>query len=263
MCAKPILDGKKIVVTGASRGIGKAMAKAVVEAGASVVLIARGEEALNQTQAELQKIAASERAINIITFDLMKINNFAELVAQLPASFESLDCLINNAGISRFSPFEDVSIEEFDRLFNLNFKAPYFLTQALLPNLKSTRGSVINVSSYFAHKGIPNLPSSVYSSTKGAINSLTIRLAAELGLQGIRVNAIAPGTVETPMVKKNLEQLPSDSSKAMKEYYDKFYPFGRLGKPEDYGGVAVFLTSDAAKWISGAIVPVDGAYTTL
>ena len=263
MCAKPILDGKKIVVTGASRGIGKAMAKALVEAGSSVVLIARGEEALKQTQAELQRVTANDRAINILTFDLMKINDFAELVARLPASFESLDCLINNAGISRFTFFEDVSIKEFDRLFDLNFKAPYFLTQALLPNLKSTRGGVINVSSYFARKGIPDLPSSVYSSTKGAINSLTMRLAAELGSQGVRVNAIAPSTVETPMIEENLEQLPPERSRAMKEYYDKFYPFGRLGKPEDYGGIAVFLTSDAARWISGAVIPVDGAYTTL
>lgn len=134
MYAKPILDGKKIVVTGASKGIGKAMAKALVEAGASVMLIARGEEALEQAQAELQKVAADPQQVSILSFDLTKINSFSELVAQLPPSLESLDCLINNAGMSKFTPFKHVSIEECDRLFDLNFKAPYFLIQALLPN---------------------------------------------------------------------------------------------------------------------------------
>lgn len=257
-----ILDGKNIVITGASKGIGKAIALALVEAGASVVLIARGKSALKETQQELQK-TGNDVKVEILPFDLTEIEQFSQLSDRLPASFASIDCLINNAGMAKFTPFKEVSVTEYDRVFDLNIKAPYFLTQALLPNLKASQGSVINVSSYFAHKGIPDLPSSVYSATKGAINSLTMRLAAELGLEGIRVNAIAPSTVETPMVKRNLEQLPPERKQAMEQYYDKFYPFGRLGKPEDYGGVAVFLASDAARWISGAVIPVDGAYTTL
>ena len=261
MCAN-VLSGKNVVITGASKGIGKAIAMSVVEAGASVVLVARGEAALKETQQELQQVG-NNSPVDILPFDLTKIEEFSDLIARLPDSFASLDCLINNAGMAKFTPFAEVSSTEYDRLFDLNIKAPYFLTQALLPNLKARQGSVINVSSYFAHKGIPDLPSSVYSATKGAINSLTMRLAAELGSVEIRINAIASSTVETPMVKRNLEQLPPERKQAMQQYYDRFYPFGRLGRPEDYGGVAVFLASDAAKWISGAVIPVDGAYTTL
>ncbi|RVA32270.1 SDR family oxidoreductase, partial [Mesorhizobium sp. M7A.F.Ca.US.001.01.1.1] len=157
-------------------------------------------------------------------------------------------------------PFETVSEAQFQQSFALNVTAVFFLTQGLLPHL-AAGASVINISSYFANKMIPKRPSSLYSLSKGALNSLTKSLAFELGPRGIRVNAIAPGTVDTAMRRKTVDNLPAEAKAELKAYVERSYPLGRIGRPDDLAGIAVYLASDEAAWTSGGVFSVDGGYT--
>lgn len=172
------------------------------------------------------------------------------------------DTLVNNAGAALFSPFEKVSLDELDFLLNLNVKAPYVLTQCLMPALERRRGSVINISSYFSHRMIPGRTSTAYSLTKGALDSFTKALASEIGPRGIRVNAIAPGTVDTQLVRTALSRMQSDARKSYQDSIETIYPLGRIGTPEDIGGAAVYLASDQANWVTGSIFNIDGGLTT-
>src|SRR5690606_13295793 len=144
----------------------------------------------------------------------------------------------------------------------LNMLAPYLLTQRLLPMLAGSQGSVINISSTSAHRLIPGRPASVYAMTKGALNSLTKALALELGPQGVRVNAIAPGTINTPLTQKMIASF----SPERKLEYDKFvrqsFALGRLGEPQDVAQLAVHLASQDANWITGSVFIVDGGLST-
>ncbi|MER9400797.1 SDR family oxidoreductase [Mesorhizobium sp. M0615] len=157
-------------------------------------------------------------------------------------------------------PFETVTEHQFQQSFALNVTAAFFLTQRLLPHF-GAGASVINISSYFANKMIPKRPSSLYSLSKGALNSLTKSLAFELGPRGIRVNAIAPGTVETAMRRKSIENLPAAAQAELKAYVERSYPLGRIGQTSDLAGIAVYLASDEAAWTSGGIFAIDGGYT--
>ncbi|MER9901414.1 SDR family oxidoreductase [Mesorhizobium sp. M0130] len=158
-------------------------------------------------------------------------------------------------------PFETVSEDQFQQSFALNVTAVFFLTQRLLPHLAPGAASVINISSYFAHKMIPKRPSSLYSLSKGALNSLTRSLAFELGPRGIRVNAIAPGTVDTAMRRRSIENLTEAAQAELKAYVERSYPLGRIGRTSDLAGIAVYLASDEAAWTSGGVFAVDGGYT--
>lgn len=141
-------------------------------------------------------------------------------------------------------------------------QAPYLLTRAFLDDLAATQGNMINISSYFARRMLPDRPSTAYSLTKGALESFTKALAFELGPENIRVNAIAPGTVATYQVGKNLEQLDRDARERFHTMVRSIYPLQKTGEPEDIAALSVFLASDRAKWITGGIFPVDGGLTT-
>ena len=183
------------------------------------------------------------------------------MVEHVKRSGHTLDILVNNAGVAFLVPFESVTEAQFQQSFALNVTAVFFLTQKLLPHLTPDAASVINISSYFANKMIPKRPSSIYSLSKGALNSLTKSLAFELGPRGIRVNAIAPGTVDTAMRRKTVDNLPEAAKAELQAYVQRSYPLGRIGRPEDIAGIAVYLASDEAAWTSGGIFAVDGGYT--
>lgn len=255
-----LLTGKHAVITGGSDGIGLGIAHAFAMAGAEqLVLIARDAAKLSAAADSLKDTPAT---IHTITADLADITSIPALATRITAALPQVDILVNNAGLGRFVPFADTDTTLFDAHFNLNVKAPYFLTQALLPALTATRGNILNISSYFAQRMMPDRASSAYSATKGALNSLTKALAFELGAAGIRVNAIAPGCVETPQLQHNLTVMSADKQAAFTQMVRTNCPLGHIGQPGDIGQAAVFLASDHAQWITGAVLAVDGGLTT-
>jgi NAD(P)-dependent dehydrogenase (short-subunit alcohol dehydrogenase family) len=253
------LINHRTVITGSSEGIGFGVAEAFARNGADVWLIGRDATKLQQAHERLQAYSIN---VQTTAIDLYAEGASTHLAETIRDKWDAVDVLVNNAGLSIFTPFSEVSPAEFEAQLTLNVRVPYLLTQALLPSLLSTHGSIINISSYFAQRMIPIRPSSAYSLTKGAINSFTKSLACELGHAGIRVNAIAPGATKTPLHARNTQKLSPEARIALDEYLQISYPLHSMGDPEDIGNMAVYLASDAAKWITGAIFNVDGGLTT-
>lgn len=253
------LQDRLTLVTGGSDGIGLAITEAFLREGANVLIVGRDAGKLDAAR---QKLAAPRPAgqLETLSADLATSPGITAVVEYVKASGRPLDTLVNNAGVAYLVPFETVSEAQFQHSFALNVTAAFFLTQGLLPHFDAG-ASVINISSYFASKMIPKRPSSLYSLSKGALNSLTKSLAFELGPRGIRVNAIAPGTVDTAMRRKTVDNLPAEAQVELKAYVERSYPLGRIGRPDDLAGMAVYLASDEAAWTSGGIFAIDGGYT--
>lgn len=238
------LDGRVVLVTGASSGIGSAIARAMSEAGARVVLTGRDEE-------RLRKAATGLGEHRLVVADLADDATPGRLVAEALDAFGALNALVHSAGIFWPKPFSEAPLDDFDAQFRVNVRAPYALTQSALPHLQP-EGAVIFVSSIAGHVGFPS--STAYCGTKGAIELITKSLAMELAPLGVRVNAVAPGNVHTPMNARFFES--DDYNRSMIERT----PFGRVGVVEDIAPVAVFLASDAARYIHGESILVDGGW---
>jgi NAD(P)-dependent dehydrogenase (short-subunit alcohol dehydrogenase family) len=241
------LSGKTALVTGASRGIGRATALALAKAGAQVVVhYGRGANEAEAVVAEIRKAGGRADAVGA---DLAAPDGAHKLARQVRAVVgDRLDILVANAGISKAATIEETTVEDFDKLFAVNVRAPFFLVQQLLPILGSG-GSVVLVSSLVAHAAVGTL--SVYAATKGAIDTLVKHFASVLGERGIRVNAVAPGVVATDMssfTKTDAGRSAALGMQALK----------RIAQPDDIGGVIAFLASDDARWITGDTVRVDG-----
>ena len=240
-------NGKTALVTGASRGIGRATALALAEAGAQV-LVHYGKNAA-EAEAVVAQIRSAGGRAQAIGADLASPGGPADLARQVRAiAGERLDILVANAGIAKMVSIEDTAVEDFDALFAVNVRAPFFLMQQLLPILREG-SSVILLSSLAAHAAVGTL--SAYAATKGAIDTLVKHFAAVLGPQGIRVNAVAPGVVATDMssfAKTDEGRDVTTSMQALK----------RVAQPEDIAGAIAFLASDAARWVSGDTLRVDG-----
>lgn len=253
-----LLQGYKAVITGGSGGIGFAIAQAFVDNGASVWIVGRDQ---NKLDAALRQLQTAGVEVLCTAADISDRGGVSHVVQEVTATWQSLDVLVNNAAIGRFKPFTEVVEEDLQMHFSLNVYAPYRLTQQLLPYFSPERGSVINISSYFGQRMMPLLPSSVYSATKGAINAWTKALAVELGPDGLRVNAIAPGTVRTPQVEHNIGGLPDEQRDAVFHYVKQNYALQRIGEPSEVAGLAVYLASDQARWATGGVFNVDGGLT--
>jgi NAD(P)-dependent dehydrogenase (short-subunit alcohol dehydrogenase family) len=239
------LAGKTAVVTGASSGIGTAIAHAMGEAGAGVVLVGRDRGRLEDCCRPLDGEAVA------VAVDLTDDAAPAQIVDTALERFGSLDVIVHSAGIFEPRPFAESSLESFDRQMALNVRAPFALTQAALPHLRGG-GVVIFISSIAGHAAFPN--SAAYCATKGAVELMTRALAVELAPDGIRVNALAPGNIRTPMNEHLLESPEYEASMVERT------PFGRVGVVEDIAPVAVFLASDAARYVHGASLLVDGGW---
>jgi 3-oxoacyl-[acyl-carrier protein] reductase len=241
------LSGKTALVTGASRGIGRAAALGLAAAGARVV-VHYGSGAA-EAQAVVAEIRAAGGHAEMLAADLAApdgAHRLAEKVRSLVG--ERLDILVANAGISVGATIEDTSVEDFDRMFAVNVRAPFFLVQQLLPIL-GEGSSIVFVSSLAAHASVGAL--SAYSATKGAIDTLVKHFAAALGERGIRVNAVAPGVVDTDMSK-------FARSDAGRELTLGMQALKRIAQPEDIAEAITFVASDAARWITGDTLRVDG-----
>lgn len=254
------LGGKRALITGGSDGIGLAIAESFLREGADILIVGRDARKLEAAHKYLAAANKDGPNIETLSADLAASEGIDTVVRKVKKSGQPLDILVNNAGVAFLVPFDTVTEAQFAQSFALNVTAVFFLTQRLLPHL-AANASVINISSYFANKMIPKRPSSLYSLSKGALNSLTKSLAFELGPRGIRVNAIAPGTIDTAMRRKSIENLPETAQQELAAYVERSYPLGRIGRTGDLGGIAVYLASDEAAWTSGGIFAVDGGYT--
>jgi NAD(P)-dependent dehydrogenase (short-subunit alcohol dehydrogenase family) len=254
-----VLSNKRAVITGGSDGIGFGIANAFAQNSASIFLVARDERKLEQSALALSSLGVDVKFLSADLSSSQAVKKTAEDVLNV---WPEIDVLVNNAGIARFSRFIETNEADLDLHLNLNVKAPYILSQELFGALAARKGSVINISSYFSHRMLPGRPSTVYSLTKGAIDAFTKALAYEAGPHGVRVNAIAPGTVNTPLVQTNIDRLTEEGKTKFGEMIKTIYPLGRIGEPDDVSGAAVFLASDQARWITGAILAVDGGLTT-
>jgi 3-oxoacyl-[acyl-carrier protein] reductase len=241
------LNGKTALVTGASRGIGRATALALAKAGARVLVhYGRGAKEAEAVVAEIKK--AGGRA-ETVAADLAAPDGAHKLAEQTRRIVgERLDILVANAGVSKSATIEDTTIADFDNLFAVNVRAPFFLVQQLLPIL-SEGSSVILTSSLAAHAVVGTIPA--YAATKGAVDTLVKHFAAALGPRGIRVNAVAPGVVATEM--SNFTKTDTG-----RDYVLGLQTFKRLAEPGDIGDVVAFLASRDARWITGETVHVDG-----
>ncbi|QBR03218.1 SDR family NAD(P)-dependent oxidoreductase [Paraburkholderia pallida] len=241
------LNGKTALVTGASRGIGRATALALAAAGARVLVHFSSAEPA--ADAVVEAIRASGGSAEKVAADLSTASGPHELARQVRALVgERLDILVANAGISKASPIAETTVDDFDRLFAVNVRAPYFLVQQLLPVL-GEGSSVVLLSSLAARSPVGNL--SAYAASKGAVDTLVKHFAASLGERGIRVNAVAPGVVETDM--SNFAK-----TDAGRDYTLGMQALKRVAQPDDIAGAALFLASDAARWVTGDTLRVDG-----
>jgi 3-oxoacyl-[acyl-carrier protein] reductase len=241
------LSGKTALVTGASRGIGRASALALARAGAQVVVhYSNSEKEADVVVAEIRRVGG--RAEKIGT-DLRQADGPHLLATRVRAIVgDRLDVLVANAGISRAVSIEDTTIEDFDNLFAVNVRAPFFLVQQLLPAL--CKGSnIIFTSSLAAHATLGAL--SAYAASKGAVDTLVKHFASALGPRGIRVNAVAPGVVETDMSGFTKTEAGREVALGMQA-------LKRLAQPDDIARVVAFLASDDARWITGDTVKADG-----
>ena len=242
------LEGQIVLITGASRGLGWAMAKAMAGAGAHVVLNGRNRKTL---EARAKELSAAGHEASVLTFDVCDFGAAAEAVASVAKSHGRLDVLLNNAGIQHRRPLVEFATEDWQRLLDTNLTACFVLArEAARVMAPQGSGRIINVASIMGLIARPNLPA--YIAAKGGLASLTKALATELGPKGITVNAIAPGFFATEMTA----DLVAD--KKFTEFVRRRTPLNRWGRVEELGGAAVFLASEAGSYVNGHVLTVDG-----
>ncbi len=248
------VQGKTAVVTGGSRGIGLMIARGYVEGGARVYISSRKADACEQAAAELSR--AGECLA--LPADLSSEQECLRLAGELGEREQRVHVLVNNAGATWGAPLEEYPAAAWDKLLDLNLKAPFFLTRALLPLLRAAATAddparVINVGSIDGLR-VPPLPTYAYSASKAGVHHLTRVLARELGPQGVTVNAIAPGPFESKMMARTLREFGEAIVAAA--------PLGRIGRPDDVAGAALYLAGRAGAYVTGAVIPVDGGIST-
>jgi NAD(P)-dependent dehydrogenase (short-subunit alcohol dehydrogenase family) len=243
-----VLDGRRALVSGASRGIGKAIALGLAQAGADVVLLARSESDLAGVASTIR---ASNRRADVLTCDLLNPPDLSAVVDRLGR----IDILVNNSGMNIPEPFVTVTETHYDQIFQLNVRALFFLTQCVVDRMiaENVKGVIVNITSQMGHVGAANR--TVYCAAKHAVEGFTKALAVEVAPHGIRVNAVAPTFVETEFTRQMF------ADKSFRESALSKIPAGRLGRPEDIAPAVVFLCSDAAALITGSSLKVDGGWT--
>jgi NAD(P)-dependent dehydrogenase (short-subunit alcohol dehydrogenase family) len=244
------LSGKRALVTGGAKGVGAMISSALAAAGADVTIVARGG---SESEAFASTLGAT-----FLAHDLASMDGVRAAAADITARGEALHILVNNAGTFTAAPIEVLEDEQWDRELAIVLRAPFFLVQSLLPQLKAAArdgdtARVINIGS-IAALWAKSSSAYAYSAAKGGLHQLTRALASDLTREGVTVNAIAPGFFPSDMTAGFFEAVPG-----LREQMIESIPAGRLGTPEDIGGAAIFLASRAGAYLSGAILPVEGA----
>jgi len=241
------LESKVALVTGGSTGIGRAVALRLAQAGARVVITGRHEDALRAA-------AAQHPAISHVVADVAVVADAARTIEEVKRRHGRLDVLVNNAGVAPVAPLSDAAPEHVRGIFETNVNGLIELTRQALPLLRASKGSIVNVSSVVADHPFPNM--SVYAASKAAVLALSRAWAQELGADGVRVNAVSPGPIETPIFGKmglGKEQLEGMAAGIISQV-----PLKRFGKPEEVAAVVGFLASSEASFVTGAQYPVGG-----
>jgi NAD(P)-dependent dehydrogenase (short-subunit alcohol dehydrogenase family) len=236
------LSGKHAVVTGGSKGLGKAICIAMAQAGATVTAVARDSAVLGELAAEFQDIKTWQADVNDPTFS-------AELAQR------QVDIFVNNAGTNNPMPMIDVPVDVLDQMLNLNVRAAYLAAQGAARAMVQAEngGVIINMTSQMGHVGSPGR--TVYCMTKHALEGLTKAMAVELAPHNIRVNSVAPTFIETPLTA------PMLAKPEFRAFVDRMIPLGRIGKPEDVAAAVLYLASPAANMVTGTSLLVDGGWT--
>jgi NAD(P)-dependent dehydrogenase (short-subunit alcohol dehydrogenase family) len=253
-----LLEGHRAVVTGGASGIGRGIAIAYAEHGAAVVILDANAEAGDAVRQEIADAGGTAHSIALDVRERESCNTVARQVAE---TIGTVSILVNNAGINRRTPFtgdREAVTQDWDDVIGINLNGMFNVTHAFLDQLRESRGRVINIGSIqsFMHVRTPN--SLAYTTSKHGVLGFTRALAAELGKDGVRVNAIGPGLIETPLN----EAVRANNPELVQVFLDHT-PLGRAGKPEDIAGPAIFLASDLSGYVTGGIVMADGGYRTI
>jgi NAD(P)-dependent dehydrogenase (short-subunit alcohol dehydrogenase family) len=240
------LEGKLALITGGGTGIGLAIAQCMAAAGATVVITGRREAVLREAAESIGE------SVQYVVNDVTDLSAIDAMVAEVEATYGPLDILINNAGINMKKPALEVTDEDFSRILHTNLHSVFALTRACASRMMARqKGVILMISSMAAYYGIDRVVA--YAASKSAVEGMVKVLASEFSGHGVRVNAIAPGFIETAMSRTAMNSDPDRRDRAMRRT-----PMGKFGQPDDIGNAAVFLASDAARYITGASLPVDG-----
>ena len=252
-----LLQNHTAAITGAGSGIGRAIALGYAREGAQVVVLDINAEAATETAKQIKDAGGKAQAF---TLDVTKRDDCIAMAKTVAADVAPISILVNNAGINRRNPFTaaDAFLKDWQDIMAINLNGVFNVTHAFLEQLRATKGRIVNIGSIqsFVHVRTPN--SAAYTTSKHGVLGFTKALAAELGKDGVRVNAIGPGLIETPLNEK----VRANNPELIKIFIDHT-PLGRAGKPEDIVGPAIFLASDLSSYVTGAIVMADGGYRTI
>ncbi len=248
--------GKVAAVTGAGSGLGRACAVALGAAGAAVVA---NDVALDGLRETADEVVAAGGQVEVVVGDIRNREDVTKIIAAAHSRFDGLDIMIANAGVSKYVPFEEATEDDLDVVLDTNLRGALLCAQAAIPALRARQGgSIVFISSVQALVTLPGCVA--YAAAKAGLIAAARALAVEVGREGIRVNAIAPGVFNTPMLHRDLDGMNVDEASGFLARVEGANVLGRIGRPDEIGDVVVFLTSDAASYITGTTIVVDGGY---
>ncbi|XP_078491814.1 putative oxidoreductase SSP0419 [Ciona intestinalis] len=244
------LKKKSVLITGASSGLGEGIAYTFARNGSSLAICGRNEEALAMVRDKCN--AEGARKVVCIIADLENVEDMNRIVEETVSSLGGIDILINNAGLVNRATFEQATVEDLDKMFKVNLRAPYYLTQQCLPHLKISKGCIVNISSVASSVIFPEVLH--YSMTKTALDHFTKSTALELAKYGIRVNSVRPSAIDTPILRRTM----GEKSEELMDHYGKLNPLGRcILSTQEIADTVIFLTTSGSKCITGACLATD------
>ena len=245
------MTGKVVIVTGASSGIGRAAAALFAKNGANVIAVGRNEKELNALR---EKVQVKKGLIKVHLADIRETTQVERLVNDTVQNFGQIDVLVNSAGIIMNGSIENTTLDDWDKMFDINLRSVFFMIQKCIPHLEKTKGNIVNVSSVAGTRSFPNILA--YGVSKAGIDQLTRSAALELAAKGIRVNAVNPGVVVSNLHKRG--GMADEDYRKFLQNSKNTHPLGRVGEPKEIADLIYFLASDKASWITGATYEIDG-----